>query len=102
MREQPLSEEELRRVKGLSTSAFVLGLESAGAVTGALLDLAVYGLPDDSLDTYRGRVAAVNVAETTEASARLHPDRAAIVVVGPAALLEPQLEGLGPIEVVSP
>ena len=33
---------------------------------------------------------------------RLHPERAAIVVVGPAAALAPQLEGLGPLEVVEP
>ena len=33
---------------------------------------------------------------------RLHPDRAAIVLVGPAEAIVPQLEGLGPVEVVQP
>lgn len=102
MREAPLAPDELRRVKGLSTSAFVLALESAGAVTGALVDLDVHGLPEDSLDTYRARVAAVEVAETTAAAARLHPEGAAIVVVGPAEALASQLEGLGPIEIIQP
>ncbi len=32
----------------------------------------------------------------------IHPDRAAIVVLGPAAVLVPQLEDLGPVEVVQP
>jgi hypothetical protein len=32
----------------------------------------------------------------------LHPDRAAIVLVGPAEALTPQLKDLGPIEVVQP
>jgi predicted Zn-dependent peptidase len=36
------------------------------------------------------------------AKARLHPERAVIVVLGPAKDLVPQLEGLGPIEVVKP
>jgi predicted Zn-dependent peptidase len=36
------------------------------------------------------------------ARARLHPERAAIVAVGPAAALAPALEGLGPVEVWQP
>ena len=32
----------------------------------------------------------------------LHPDRAAIVLLGPAEALVPQLEDLGPVEVVQP
>jgi hypothetical protein len=44
---------------------------------------------------------------TTTETARLarellHPDRAAIIVVGPAEVLREQLEGLGPIDVVDP
>jgi predicted Zn-dependent peptidase len=46
-------------------------------------------------------VRAVREDETAALAAELlHPERAAIVVVGPAAQLRPQLEGLGPIEVV--
>jgi predicted Zn-dependent peptidase len=33
---------------------------------------------------------------------RLHPERAAIVVVGPAATLVPALEGLGTVSVEKP
>jgi zinc protease len=67
------------------------------------VDLDVYGLPEDSLDTYRSKVRAVTVADTArEAEARLHPDRIAITVVGPAAALAPQLERFGPVEVVTP
>jgi zinc protease len=63
----------------------------------------VYGLPDDSLDTYRARVRATTPAEVAELASRLlHPERAAIVLVGPAEALRPQLEGLGPIEIVEP
>ena len=32
----------------------------------------------------------------------IHPDRAAIVILGPAEALRPQLEGLGTIEVIEP
>ena len=41
--------------------------------------------PGDSLDTYRSRVRATRVEDTTRmAQTLLHPGRAAIVVVGPA------------------
>jgi predicted Zn-dependent peptidase len=41
-----------------------------------------------------------DVADAAET--RLHPDRAAIVVLGPAEALVPELEGLGEIEVRKP
>jgi predicted Zn-dependent peptidase len=46
---------------------------------------------------------AVTQQEVEEAARRLlHPDRVAIVAVGPAAALKPQLERFGPVEVVTP
>jgi hypothetical protein len=45
-------------------------------------------------------VTLADIAEAAET--RLHPDRVAIIVLGPASELLPQLEGLGPIEVVEP
>jgi predicted Zn-dependent peptidase len=99
----PPSEEELTRARTLAVGRFSLSLETSGAVMNGLIDLKVYDLPDDSLDTYRGRVRATTQAQTAQmALDLLHPDRAAIVVVGPADQLVPQLQGLGPIEVVEP
>ncbi len=100
--ERPVTEEELRNSKGLSIGHFSLGLETSESVLGSLVNLAVYDLPEDSLDTYRARVNAVTLEEV-HALARelLHPGRAAIVIVGPAEVLVPELEGLGEVEVVS-
>jgi hypothetical protein len=39
---------------------------------------------------------------TLAAKTRLHPDRAAIIVLGPAEALVPDLEDLGEIEVRQP
>jgi zinc protease len=95
--------EELEAVQRLAVGSFALGLETSSDVTDALLDLDLYELPPDSLDTYRARVMAVTLPELARAAAeRLHPERAAIVVVGPAAALVPALEGLGPIQVDAP
>jgi zinc protease len=102
-RSDPPRGEELDATRRLLVGGFSLGLETSDAVMGALVDLAVYGLPDDSLDTYRDRVRGTS-AEEVAAIARslLHPERAAIVVVGPAEVLVPQLQGLGPIDVIAP
>lgn len=103
MQAEPPTEAELADAKSLRVGRFALGLETASAVTEALVDLEVYGLPRDSLDTYRGRLRAVSPADAAEvARALLHPERAAVVVVGPAEALRPKLERFGPVEVEAP
>ena len=80
-----------------------MGLETSDAVTEGLVDLDVYGLPRDSLDTYRTRVRALTEEQVARAArVHLHPERAAIVLVGPAEQLRAQVEELGPVEVVTP
>jgi len=103
IRREPPSEEELEDAASLAVGSFGLSLESSRAVISGLVDLEVYDLPRDSLDTYRSRVRALDVEDTAEAARRfVHPDRAAIVVLGPAETLRPQLERFGPVEVVQP
>ncbi len=63
----------------------------------------VHGLPADSLDTFRGRIRALTAEDTARAARDLvHPERAAIVLVGPAEAILPQLQDLGAVEVVQP
>jgi len=100
---RPIDETELAKFVSYSVGSFGLSLETSGAVLASLVDLEVHGLPEDSLDTFRGRVGAVDLEQVRAAAkARLHPERVVIVVLGPAKDLVPQLEGLGPIEVVKP
>lgn len=100
---RPIDAEELAKFKSYSAGAYGLSLETSGAVLSSLVDLEVHDLPEDSLDTFRARVGATTLEEVRAAAkARLDPDRAAIVVLGPAAALVPQLESLGPVEVVKP
>jgi zinc protease len=68
-----------------------------------LVDLDVHGLPEDSLDTFRGRLRALTAEDTAQAARDLvHPERAAILVVGPAEEIVSQLEDLGAVEVIQP
>ena len=91
-----------KNVLGLSTGVASLWLACFAVVAG-LVSLDVYGLPADSLDTYRARVSEVTVEQTHRvAQELLHPSRAAIVLLGPADVLAPQFEDMGQIEVVRP
>jgi zinc protease len=100
---QPPTESEMEGARSLAVGRFGLGLETSDAVLNGLVDLDTYGLPEDGLDTYRSRVRATTVEDAERlASKLLHPKRAAIILVGPAEVLLPQLEGLGPVEVVTP
>lgn len=100
--DRPVSEHELRNAKAYSVGQFALGLETSVAVTRSLVNLDLYEMPEDSLDTYRRRIQQATGPEVAAlARELLHPDRAAIVVVGPADELVPALESLGPVEVVS-
>ncbi len=99
----PPSAAELEDARALMIGRFVLGLETSAAVMETLVDLDVYGLPEDSLDTYRARIRATG-ADAVERMVRerLHPGRAAIVLVGPADRLVPQFRDLGALVVLKP
>ena len=61
--------------------------------TGRLAEIEFFGLPQDELVTYRGRVAAVTPAEVARVAERLMPapEAVAIVVVGKAAEIRDSL-----------
>ncbi|HEY8122790.1 MAG TPA: pitrilysin family protein [Myxococcota bacterium] len=103
VRTEPPAGEELEAARQLRIGGYPLALETTDAVMAALLDLDVYGLPRDTLDTYRSRVRAIT-AEQVAAAARalIHPERATIVVVGPADALREPLSKYGAVEVVEP
>ena len=103
VRSDPPSLEEVANAQSQKVGNFSLGLETSSAVTSSLVDLDVYGLPEDSLDTFRGRIRVLTAEDTARAARDLvHPERAAILVVGPGETILLQLEGLGAVEVVQP
>ena len=64
IRSEPPSPAELARVQSQRAGQFALALETSAEVAAALVDLDIYDLPPDSLDTYRGRVRAVTPEQT--------------------------------------
>ncbi len=103
VRSEPPAGEELERARRLRVGGCPLALETSDAVIATLVDLDLYGLPRDTLDTYRARMRAVSEAEISAAARDLiHPERATIIVVGPAAALRESLSAYGEVELVAP
>jgi zinc protease len=103
VREALVEPEELMETAGYIVGVFPYSLQTAGDITRRLEILSVFGLPDDYYDHYLEKIAAVTREEVLEAARRhLDPERIAVVAVGPAEILEPQFEGLGPVTVWSP
>lgn len=103
IRNEPPTEAELADAKTQTVGGFALGLETSAAIAGSLVSLDVQGLPRDSLDVFRGRIRGLSTDDAaTAARGRIHPDRVAIVLVGPAAELQSQMSGLGPVEIIKP
>ena len=103
MRDEPVSDEELRAGRDFLVGVFPLRFETPGPVVAAIAGLTVHDLPDDELTRYRAGIEAVTAADV-QAAARAHIelDRAAIVLVGDVDAIGTDLEaaGFGPVEVV--
>ena len=103
MGEGPVTPAELAAARDFLVGVFPLRFETPGPVVGALSGLVVHDLPDDELATYRSRIEAVTAGQVQSiAQARIHPDEAAIVMVGDAARIVADLEALAiaPVEVI--
>lgn len=103
LRNEPVSAAELEGICNYLIGVFPYTVQTIDDVARRLEVLAVYGLPDDYFQTYLEQVRAVTADEVLALARRhLQSDRLAIVAVGPAETLEPQLAGLGPVTVWSP
>lgn len=100
IREELVEPAELEETRSYMVGVFPYTLQTIGDLAKRLETLATYGLPDDYFNRYLERLTQVTREELQEVAQRhLHPDRIAVVAVGPAETLEPQLESLGPVKV---
>jgi zinc protease len=100
IREEPVEPAELEEARSYMIGVFPYTVQTIGDLAKRMETLATYGLPDDYFDRYLERVARVTRDEILEVSRRhLHPDRIAVVAVGPAEALERQFAGLGTVTV---
>lgn len=98
LQEEPVPVEELRGVQSYLVDIFPYTLQTISDLSKRLEVLAVFGLSDDYYRHYPAALRSVEVAEIQQAARRrLHPERMAVVAVGDAEVLAPQLEALGPV-----
>jgi len=104
IQQEPVTKEELTDAQSYLRGVFVQRLQTIQDVAQRLGTLALYGLPDDYWDSgYLNRIAAADEQKLLElARTHLHPEKMAIIAVGPADLLRPQLEDLGEVTVWNP
>ncbi len=101
--EELVSEEELAETQDYLVGVFPITLQTVGDLAKRLETLAIFDLPDDYYADYPGVLRQVTREDVREAARRyLHPDRLAVVAVGPAEELSGQLEDFGPLEVRTP
>ena len=95
--------EELTRSQSLMTGQFPKQLETPGAVASKLAELKGFGLPESDLAAYPARVNATSLADVQQLAGRYVPTTdGAIVIVGPADKIAPQLAKFGTVERTTP
>lgn len=105
IRESPVTPAELADARNYLAGVFPLTLQTTSGVASRLAELELYGLPHDYFDLYPSGILAVTAEDALRAAREhLHPEAAAVVIVGDAAKIRPELEalGLGPVETIDP
>lgn len=93
IRSEPVSEKELADAKSYLTGVFPIRLETQEGLIDQLLQIKMFGLPDNYLDTYRSHIQSVTREQIqVVANKYVRPDEAAIVIVGDAAQLTEQIK----------
>jgi zinc protease len=87
---------ELDDTKNYLMGVFPATVQSSGDVAGRLVDMELYGLPEDYFDRYRENIAAVGREEIERVAKKyIDPDRALIVIVGSMKEIREPLGQLG-------
>jgi predicted Zn-dependent peptidase len=103
IRDSKVTGAELKAARDYLVGVFPLRFETPGPVVGSLAGLFIHDLPDDELARYRAAIESVTADDVLRvARDQIHPDAAAMVLVGDHDRFGGDLEAaaLGPVEVV--
>jgi zinc protease len=98
IRTEPIPADELELQRQYNVGNYLLSLESAGRIASRVQDIELYSLPADFYKTYATRMSAVT-PDTAQKLAQkyLSAENVAVVVVGKAAAVKPDLEKIGKV-----
>jgi len=98
MKKNPPRAEEIDWAKNTLLNQFIFSFSSSAAVVGQQMRLEYDGLPEDYLEKYQERVAAVTAADLQRAAREhLHPDQSVLMVVGKGEGFEKPLSSFGAV-----
>lgn len=98
IRTEPVPNGELELQRQYNVGNYLLSLENSSRTAQRVQDIDLYGLPGDFYKTYAKRMEAVTPAKIQElAQQYLSTKDAAIVVVGEAKDVKPELEKIGKV-----
>jgi len=93
IREDKITEEELQDAKSFLTGVFPIRAETLEGLTNLIVSQKLYDLPEDYLQTYRDKVNAISIEDVQNAAQKyIHPEKIAIVIVGDAEEILPQVK----------
>lgn len=92
IRDEKVGDEEMRDAKNFLTGVFPLRAETQEGLTNLIVNQYLYGLPDDYLQTYRDKIGTVTGDDVQRVAMKhVRPDEMALVIVGDAEDLLPQI-----------
>jgi zinc protease len=100
MREKGMTAEELEFAINRTKGTFATSFETPAQIAAALVNIVVYGLPEDYLVNYLKNVDAVTLEDVQRVSRRyLDSSKMAIVIVGDLKVIRPGIEQMkfGPV-----
>ncbi len=92
---RPATPAELDLAKSALTRGYARSFETAGQIARGLAQLALYELPDDTLEQFVSAVQAVDIDAVTAAAQRFDPSMMTVAIVGDREKVEPGLGALG-------
>jgi zinc protease len=97
IRDKDVSEKEITDAKSYLTGVFPLRIETQEGLVDQLVQIKMMGLPEDYLHIYRQRINEITIGDIRRV-ARQHvtPDKAALIVVGDAKEIVPQIAPYAP------
>ncbi|MEM7582998.1 MAG: pitrilysin family protein [Acidobacteriota bacterium] len=103
IQQEPVSVEELRETQDYLVGVFPYTLQTISDIAKRLEAIAIFDLPSDYYEHYPAVLGDISREEVLAAAQRhFDPDHLAIIAVGSAEDLRPQLESFGPVLVHQP
>jgi zinc protease len=93
IRTEPVSEKEIADAKSYLTGVFPIRLETQEGLVDQLVQIKMFGLPENYLEVYRSNIQEVTISQVQQVAQQyVRPDEAAIVIVGDGAQLVDQIQ----------